>query len=373
MISEQSPTADLAANAEHGPGKAGRWERFVFDPGEFTPPIQPIYDGLLARGDLAIWLGREKHRKSSVLLQFAICAALGRNFLHFLFRFGRPVKVVLLDYESKTQSLKQRYDAIVESLHLNEDDRALLRKNLWIVEMRKAFRHGLKFARFPVRPDRGDVEEFSQAENEWRSFVRESSADLYIIDPMRCMHAQAENDSALEALLTRVHLIFGEAAVVISHHLRKRDRRGDRKLKDDMRVWADEARGSGTITAHADVIVCQERVVESAMEMLHLGAYLRDGADIEPMALRESANESFLWIVAPDLPEELIFCLDALRGAGREFQSRTDAVTFLQQAVGAGRSTSFSRVKDLISRGYLIDANGALTFSETPDRVVNTL
>lgn len=364
---------DLAANAEHSPAKAGRWERFVFDPGEFITPIEPIYDGLLARGDLAIWLGREKHRKSSVLLQFAICAALGRNFLHFVFRFGRPVKVVLLDYESKTQSLKQRYDAIVESLHLNEVDRALLRKNLRIVEMRKAFRHGLKFARFPVRPDRGDVEEFSQAENEWRSFVRESSADLYIIDPMRCMHAQAENDSALEALLTRVHLIFGEAAVVISHHLRKRDRRGDRKLKDDMRVWADEARGSGTITAHADVIVCQERVVESAMEMLHLGAYLRDGADIEPMALRESASESFLWIVAPNLPEELIFCLDSLRGAGREFQSRTEAVTFLQQTVGAGRSTAFSRVKALISRGYLVEANGTLKFSETPDGVVNTL
>lgn len=373
MRSEQSPTTDPSADSEQIPAKAGRWERFVFDPTESIQPAQPVFDGLLARGDLAIWLGREKHRKSSVLLQFAICAALGRPFLHFSFRPESPLKVVLLDYESKTQTLKQRYDAIMEALLLSDADRRLLRTNLRVVEMRKAFRHGLKFARFPVRPDRGDVEDFGHAENEWRSFVRESSADLYLIDPMRCMHAQSENDSALEALLTRVHLIFGDATVVISHHLRKRDRRGERKLKDDMRVWADEARGSGTITAHADVIVCQERVVESAMEMLHLGAYLRDGADIEPMALRESANESFLWIVAPDLPEELIFCLDALRGAGREFQSRTDAVTFLQQAVGAGRSTAFSRVKDLISRGYLIDASGALRFSETPDEGGNTL
>jgi hypothetical protein len=102
-------------------------------------------------------------------------------------------------------------------------------------------------------------------------------------------------------LLTRVHEVFGDAAVVISHHLRKRDQRGKYKptLEGDMRAWADEARGSGAITAHADVIVCQERVVEGEMEMLYLGAYLRDGADVEPMPLHESAVETFFWKVAP--------------------------------------------------------------------------
>jgi hypothetical protein len=183
------------------------------------------------------------------------------------------------------------------------------------------------------------------------------------------MHAQAENDSAIEALLNRVHEFFGSAAVVISHHLRKRDRNPGHQhsLKDDMRVWADDARGSGAITAHADVIVCQERLVESGMEMLHLGAYLRDGADIEPMALRESHAESFLWKVAPDLPPELTHCLDALRQAGGEFPNRTAAAAVLQHTVGTARSTAFSRITDLFNRGLLAEDGRTLRIKEVVD------
>jgi AAA domain len=339
------------------------WNRFVFDPAASIPPEQPIYDGLLAKGDLAIWLGREKHRKSTVLLQFAICAAVGRVFLHFPFRPSHALKVVLLDYESKSQTLKNRYDAVTEAMKLSLGEGGLLKSNLCIIEMRKAFRHGLKFARFPVQSDLED------AETVWRSFVRETTADLYIIDPMRCMHAQGENDSTIEALLTRIHQVFGDAGVVISHHLRKRTRKlSDQiSLKGDMRVWADEARGSGAITAHADVIVCQEREVENGVELLHLGAYLRDGADIEPMVLRETCSESFLWQVAPDIPLELMLCLDELRNAGGSFQNRTAAVAILQQSLGSGRSTGFTRLNDLIKRGLLVERDGLVKLAETLD------
>jgi hypothetical protein len=257
-------------------------------------------------------------------------------------------------------------------LSLSEVER--LRSNLRIIEMRKAFRYGLKFARFPVKPERGDLGEFEHAETEWRSFVRQMNADLYIIDPMRCMHAQAENDSAIEALLTRVHQFFGDAAVVVSHHLRKRNRkRTDQvKLKEDMRMWADEARGSGAITAHADVIVCQEREVESGVELLHLGAYLRDGADVEPMVLRETCSESFLWEIAPDIPLELTLCLDALRDAGGSFQSRTDAVAILQQSLGSGRSTGFTRLNDLFKRGLVVENDGVVRLGKTLDEAGNS-
>jgi hypothetical protein len=305
------------------PGSSGVWSPFVFDATARIPPEQPIYDGLLAKGDLAIWLGREKHRKSNVLLQFAICAALGRAFLHFRFCPEKPLKVVVLDYESKTQTLKRRYEAIEAALGLDEAERQRLAANLQIFEMRKAFRHGVEFARFPVRKETGDAEERNPAEDQWRSFVRDMDADLYVIDPMRCMHAHAENDSAIEALLTRVHQIFGDAVVVISHHLRKRNRKkaDQTSLRDEMRAWADEARGSGAITAHADVIVCQERTVESGLERLDFGAYLRDGADIEPMALRECGSETFLWQVAPDIPLELTLCLEALQGQPTNFRT----------------------------------------------------
>jgi len=274
---------------------------------------------------------------------------------------------VVLDYESKSQTIKNRYEAIVAAMGLSEAAQNVLRANLQIVEMRKAFRNGMKFVRFPVKPERGEADEFKRAECEWRLFVRETAADLYIIDPMRCMHAQAENDSAIETLLTRVHEIFGDAAVVISHHLRKRDRREEHKLKSDMRVWADEARGSSAITAHADTIVCQEREVEGGIEMLHLGAYLRDAADIEPMVLRESSLGSFFWQVALDIPLELSLCLDELRKSPEGFPSRTAAAAVVQQTIGAGRSTAFSRISDLLNRGLLVESNGTLTVKETVD------
>jgi hypothetical protein len=373
-------TLTNAKNAEsirrRPPDKSGVWSPFVFDATARIPPEQPIYDGLLAKGDLAIWLGREKHRKSNVLLQFAICAALGRAFLHFRFCPEKPLKVVVLDYESKTQTIKRRYDAIRAAMGLDEAERQRLDANLRIVEMRKAFRHGVEFARFPVRTEKGDADEGNPAEKEWRSFVRDMAADLYIIDPMRCMHAHAENDSAIEALLTRVHQLFGNAAVVISHHLRKRNRKkADQiSLRDDMRAWADEARGSGAITAHADVIVCQERIVESGLEKLDFGAYLRDGADIEPMALRECGSESFLWQVAPDIPLELTLCLEALQKSADEFPNRGAAVAILEPVVGIGRSTAYSRLGELLNRGLLFtDAKGTLTISKTMDNSAKTL
>jgi hypothetical protein len=361
--------ADPPSSAERSSFESCPWKLFVFNPAGFVPPEQPIYDGLLARGDLAIWLGREKHRKTNVLLQFAIGAALGRPFLHFPFRPGQSLKVVMLDYESKSQTIKTRHDAITRAMGLSEAEKELLEANLRIIEVRKGFRNGLKFPRFPVRQDRAQADEFRQAEEKWRLFVSENPAGLYIIDPMRCMHAQAENDSAIEALLNRVHEFFGSAAVVISHHLRKRDRNPGHQhsLKDDMRVWADEARGSSAITAHADVIVCQERVVEGAVEMLHLGAYLRDGADIEPIVLRESNVETFVWRVAPDIPLELTLCLEALRKSAGEFPSRTAAAGVLQQIVGTGRSTAYARVSDLVNRGLLTERNGVFRITELMD------
>jgi len=82
---------------------------FVFDPDADAPAESLIFDGLLAMGDLGVWVGREKHRKTNVVLQCAICAALGRDFLWFRFAASAPVRVVFIDYESKSFSLQKRY------------------------------------------------------------------------------------------------------------------------------------------------------------------------------------------------------------------------------------------------------------------------
>jgi hypothetical protein len=90
-------------------------------------------------------------------------------------------------------------------MSLSDAEQIELKAHLRIVEMRKAFRGGINLPRFPVKPERGEVEAFEGAENTWRSLIRSMDAYLYIIDPLRGMHAQAENDSTIEALLTRIH------------------------------------------------------------------------------------------------------------------------------------------------------------------------
>src|SRR5579863_8298907 len=69
-----------SADGCNGPVQASDLESFVFDPAAEVEHDQKLYDGLLYLGDLVVWLGREKHRKSNLILQFTICAALGRDF-----------------------------------------------------------------------------------------------------------------------------------------------------------------------------------------------------------------------------------------------------------------------------------------------------
>ena len=94
---------------------------------------------------------------------------------------------------------------------------------------------------------------------------------------------------------------------------------------------------------------------------------MRDGVDIEPLVLRESELESFFWVVAPDIPLDLSICLEALRKSACEFPKRSAAAAVLQSAVGAGRSTAFSRIADLLNRGLLVERNGRLWINETLD------
>jgi hypothetical protein len=73
-----------------------------------------------------------------------------------------------------------------------EQDRQLLAHNLHIIEVRKIRQKGLRFERFPKK------ESDKQAIDFWKQLIQENSADLYLIDPMRCFHIGKENDSEIE-------------------------------------------------------------------------------------------------------------------------------------------------------------------------------
>lgn len=329
-------------------------EPFVFDPDAEPPPEEPIFEGFLSKGDLTFWIGREKHRKTNILLQLAICAAVGRNFLHFRFTAPQPQRVVMVDYESKTRRLKERYEAICRAMDLGEEEKNRLKENLHIIEVPKAYKAAESFPRLPSARGTQRKEQV-KAEQFWQQFASRHPADLYIFDPMRSMHVGDENDSTIEFLLTRLRQLFPEAAVIVAHHMRKPGS-GDYSLplKEDMRAWSDGARGSGAIKAHADVVVCQERKVEGDAEVVYWGAFQRDEPDIEPMALEESEVRSFYWEVSPQVPDNLRASYDALKQARSGFSDESAMAKGIQSATRKSRSTAYRHISELKNRGLLV-------------------
>ena len=288
---------------------------YVFDPKAEAEADQTLYAGFLCRGDLAVWLGREKHRKSNLILQFAIDAALGKDFLGFKFVADKALRVVLIDFESRTGSLKRRYDGIIAAMALLQSDRELLASNLKVLEVRRIRKSGRVFPKFPLPGKNAGDQKF------WNDLVGAHPADLYVVDPLRTLHSADENDSSIEALLSEMQRVFRGAAVIVAHHMRKS---GDNPvtLVQDMRAWSDGARGSSAIKAHSDLIVLQERTVKSnGDEVVHLGAFLKDGADIEPVSLMGTDHESFYWKTILEVPDHLCKFHEALIDA--EGHSRT--------------------------------------------------
>lgn len=330
--------------------------QYSFDPTASAVPDATLYKGLLAEGDLAIWLGREKHRKSNLILQFAISAALGRDFIGFNFAASKPLTVMLIDFESKNGSLRQRYDGIVTAMKLNATEQALLRQNLRILEVRRIRKEGRAFPKFPHNPKLPNKP--NQDARFWEELVTNNPADVYIIDPLRTLHAADENDSTIETLLSELQRVFRGAAVVVAHHMRKSNENSI-ALADDMRAWSEGARGSSAIKAHSDVIVLQERSMNpKGEEVVHLGVFLKDGADVEPFPLMESDHQSFYWEPVAQVPPKLQAAYDALSNAGGIFKDKAMAADIIKNSANVSRATAYRHFNDLIRSEMVIENGG---------------
>jgi hypothetical protein len=347
---------------ESPPTFIARIHGYIFDPRREFSPDRTFYEGLLSEGDLVIWLGREKHRKTTLILQFGICAATARPFLNFPFVPGEPLHVLVLDFESKTGSLRYRYQAICDAMGLTPDELEVLERHLHIVEVRRLITDGYAFPRF-AGSGRGKEELASREEaaHLWRILLAEIPADIVVFDPMRSMHTVDENDSSIETLMSRLRQTLPKRAIIIAHHMRKYHVAGNPvSLSDDMRLWSDGARGSSAIKAHADVIVCQERTMDqNHTEVLHVGAFLKDGADIEPLKLEESDTQSYFWVLTADVPEYLTNTVAALQKAGGRFADQAACARVLREA-RFSKPTAYRHLEDLRRRGLLAEESGGV-------------
>lgn len=340
----------------------------IFDPDSPVPAERLIYEGFLSEGDLGIWIGTEKHRKTTLVLQLAMSAALGRDFLGLRFAVKGPLRIVIIDYESKAGSLKRRWDAISAAMGLGVSDRQQLKNNLHIIPVREVIRAGVGFPRFPAaNPRKDEVPRNTAAGAFWKALVEENPADLYIVDPLRCLHSGDENDSMIESLLASVRSYFGGSAVIITHHMRKSGGSNSSSvtLHGNMREWSDGCRGSGAIKAHADCIICQERRMDedTGAEIIDWGVFAKDIPDIEPMALVETDAETFFWVPSREIPVRLRDSFDVLKTAGGKFTDKAHAIDLIKKA-GISKSAAYRHIGEMLRIGILAQEDGALVLRE---------
>lgn len=322
---------------------------YLFDPGAVHSRTEHIFHGFLAKNELAVWIAHEKHRKTTLVLDLAICAALGLDFLGFQFAAPAPLRVVMFDFESKDDSIDRRSSAICTSLGLSDADRARLWSHLHIIKLRDMIYDGRVVPKIDVN------------KAWWEQAVAEHPADLYVVDPFRCLHGAAENDSKIEETLRLIRGVFKQTTI-IPHHTVKSPRKSNEnvRLVDDMRLWSEQCRGSGAIKGHADVIICQEREIDADdTEVVWIGGFMKDAGDIDPVPLVESAADSFWWIPQTKLPKPLCGSLDVLRQTGTTSWVNRAAVAATLILAGIKRPTAFRHIKQLIQRGVLRDGHPA--------------
>jgi len=104
------------------------------------------------------------------------------------------------------------------------------------------------------------------------------------------------------------------------------------------------------------VILCQERTTDDhGNEVVYLGAFLKDGADIEPFPTMESDHESYFFQPTMNVRDSLRPSFDALKTGGGKFADKAAAVQRIKAATNAARTTAYRHVDELIRAGLVIE------------------
>ncbi len=203
---------------------------------EFSLP-PPRVDRLIDAGETALFIARQKEGKSTLALQLGIDVSLGDAFLD---RYPTTKGTVLcIDYENRLYRLKERGKDLakgrkIENLHVKAFDYVSQR----------------------------DVGLFGKEFEQLKELVQELMPGFLILDPLRYALNKINASTAEESLsvqaidqVSKLHEINPQMAVVLVHHLKKRQDQGSRViLRDDPRSWIEQVYGSQALLAHVDTI-----------------------------------------------------------------------------------------------------------------------
>jgi hypothetical protein len=126
---------------------------------------------------------------------------------------------------------------------------------------------------------------------------------------------------------------FGKAAIIIAHHMVKRNmnRKENVKVTQDMRLFSDGGRGSGAIKGYCDIVNTQEWSQQDGEEIVHWGAFGKNIADLNPRALVQTGPNSGLWV-----PTEVDGLSQTVKASLRALKEHRASLVFVSRAEAAG-------------------------------------
>jgi hypothetical protein len=226
-----------------------------------------IIDGMLAQGDLSLITAGSKSFKSWLALQIALCTA---NGIPFLGRSTLATKTLVLNFELKPPSIKNRLRAIAHRLKCGQ-------KNLYTWNLRNK----------PITP--AFLEHLTRT-------IREQSFGLIVLDPLYSMYGVVESDNvensnpAMTELLSTIRAACEEAgaAIIIVHHHAK----GDSATKASI----DRASGAGALGRFPDFVMSLVRHESPSAYVVEID--FRDFPPCDPFVIR---RENSIMVLDHDL------------------------------------------------------------------------
>ena len=226
-----------------------------------------IIEGMLAQGDLSLITAGSKSFKSWLALQIALCTANGTPFLN---RQTSPTKTLVLNFELKPSSIKNRLRSIANRLKCGQ-------KNLYTWNLRNK----------PITP--AFLEQLTRT-------IKEKGFGLVILDPLYSMYGVVESDNvensnpAMTELLSTIRAACEEvgAAVIIVHHHAK----GDSSTKASI----DRASGAGALGRFPDFVMSIVRHESPNAFVVEID--FRDFPPCDPFVIR---RENSIMVLDQDL------------------------------------------------------------------------
>ncbi len=238
------------------PGAGALWCRSD-DWAEADIPERPwIAHGYLLRGSVTVAAGAGGAGKSSLMVGWAVAAALGAPFGRF--RPKAPCRVLTYNVEDDDDEQRRRFSAALRPFGRSPRDLA-----------GRVFRCGphdvgTLIERDPQTGEAVSSEAFARLE----AIVGETKPDVVMLDPMVELHGEDENDNVALRRVVAVFRAFAAkhgCAVILIHHSRKGAVAGD----------AEGIRGAGAIVGAARVALTVATMTEDEAAQLNIPPDLR--------------------------------------------------------------------------------------------------